>query len=129
MELELASAKRRRDSDDGAQEDETQVKSEVQRKVLEIEPTSRMGELLGYTKKPSDRCLQPCAHLRLRINRWLLRPTWSDSPPLLDQFEIQPTSRMGELLWVYQETVGPVPPARCQSPAMKKPLAVATDLE
>ncbi|KAL3208339.1 hypothetical protein MRX96_039226 [Rhipicephalus microplus] len=34
MELELASAKRRRDSDDGAQLDETQVKSEMQWKVL-----------------------------------------------------------------------------------------------
>ncbi|KAL3221041.1 hypothetical protein MRX96_050285 [Rhipicephalus microplus] len=34
MELESASAKRRRDSDDGAQVDETQVKSEVQWKVV-----------------------------------------------------------------------------------------------
>ncbi|KAL3189286.1 hypothetical protein MRX96_002953 [Rhipicephalus microplus] len=34
MELELASAKRRRDSDDGAQVDETQVESEVQWKVV-----------------------------------------------------------------------------------------------
>ncbi|KAL3216563.1 hypothetical protein MRX96_032893 [Rhipicephalus microplus] len=34
MELESASAKRRRDSDDGAQVDETQVMSEVQWKVV-----------------------------------------------------------------------------------------------
>ncbi|KAH8023989.1 hypothetical protein HPB51_020722 [Rhipicephalus microplus] len=34
MKLELASAKRRRDSDDGAQVDKTQVKSEVQWKVV-----------------------------------------------------------------------------------------------
>ncbi|KAL3214087.1 hypothetical protein MRX96_035013 [Rhipicephalus microplus] len=34
MELELTSAKRRRDSDDGAQIDEMQVKSEVQCKVV-----------------------------------------------------------------------------------------------
>ncbi|KAH7955270.1 hypothetical protein HPB51_028132 [Rhipicephalus microplus] len=34
MELESASAKRRRDSDDGAQVDQTQVKSEVQWKVV-----------------------------------------------------------------------------------------------
>ncbi|KAL3205012.1 hypothetical protein MRX96_011331 [Rhipicephalus microplus] len=34
MELESASAKRRRDSDDGAQVDETQVKSEMQWKVV-----------------------------------------------------------------------------------------------
>ncbi|KAL3209914.1 hypothetical protein MRX96_037556 [Rhipicephalus microplus] len=34
MELESASAKRRHDSDDGAQVDETQVKSEVQWKVV-----------------------------------------------------------------------------------------------
>ncbi|KAL3225692.1 hypothetical protein MRX96_049159, partial [Rhipicephalus microplus] len=34
MKLESASAKRRRDSDDGAQVDETQVKSEVQWKVV-----------------------------------------------------------------------------------------------
>ncbi|KAL3242005.1 hypothetical protein MRX96_021540 [Rhipicephalus microplus] len=34
IKLESASAKRRRDSDDGAQVDETQVKSEVQCKVV-----------------------------------------------------------------------------------------------
>ncbi|KAH8023668.1 hypothetical protein HPB51_015164 [Rhipicephalus microplus] len=37
MELESASAKRRRDLDDGAQVDETQVKSEVQWKVCGIQ--------------------------------------------------------------------------------------------
>ncbi|KAL1438336.1 hypothetical protein MTO96_048167 [Rhipicephalus appendiculatus] len=34
MDLEVASSKRRRDSDDGAQEDETEVKSQVQWKVV-----------------------------------------------------------------------------------------------
>ncbi|KAL1468893.1 hypothetical protein MTO96_041185 [Rhipicephalus appendiculatus] len=34
MDLEVASSKRRRDSDDGAQEDETEVKSQVQCKVV-----------------------------------------------------------------------------------------------
>ncbi|KAH7962767.1 hypothetical protein HPB52_017866 [Rhipicephalus sanguineus] len=34
MDLEVASSKRRHDSDDGAQEDEAQVKSEVQWKVV-----------------------------------------------------------------------------------------------
>ncbi|XP_037503489.1 uncharacterized protein LOC119378402, partial [Rhipicephalus sanguineus] len=51
-----------------------------------------------------------------------------DGRPLLARLESRPTSRMGALLQVYREAVGPVPPAMPPPPPTVKPLTVTTDL-